>query len=67
VDLTRVNDKQTCCRRIVINAAIEELSSTRLDKAKLILFMPMTWIGFGDCHSTSKLDACEIIESPVSY
>jgi hypothetical protein len=51
----------------VINAAIEELSSTRLDKAKLILFMPMTWIGFGDCHSTSKLDACEIIESPMSY
>ena len=49
-----------------MNATIKEFFPACLDEAKLILFVPMAWIGLGARNATSELDAREV-QPQVSY
>lgn len=67
MNFARVHNEKTCLRSRVVRALIKQFSTARVNKAKLILLVPVSRIRFADGDAAAQFYSREIGKSPYSY
>jgi len=67
MNLARMNYEETGGRGVVMDSAIKEFSTARLNQTELIFLMPMSRIGRGYGNAAAELKTGHSIKPPNAY